>query len=85
MLYPAGGALNALCYNSMLLITATCVPPSVDIWSVGCIMAEMLQGRALFKGADRILLPFSDVLYTRETVALVYPTSSLNNAFFFFH
>uniref|UniRef100_A0A3Q3BK50 mitogen-activated protein kinase n=1 Tax=Kryptolebias marmoratus TaxID=37003 RepID=A0A3Q3BK50_KRYMA len=27
---------------------------TVDIWSVGCIMAEMLQGRALFKGADHI-------------------------------
>ena len=25
----------------------------VDMWSVGCIMAEMLTGRTLFPGADR--------------------------------
>lgn len=29
--------------------------PSVDIWSVGCIMAELLQGKALFPGSDCIL------------------------------
>lgn len=29
---------------------------TVDIWSVGCIMAELLTGRTLFPGSDRILL-----------------------------
>jgi len=27
----------------------------VDVWSIGCIMAEMLTGRPLFPGTDRIL------------------------------
>lgn len=31
------------------------LPLPVDIWSAGCIMAEMLLGRPLFKGTDRIL------------------------------
>uniref|UniRef100_A0A667FWR0 mitogen-activated protein kinase n=1 Tax=Lynx canadensis TaxID=61383 RepID=A0A667FWR0_LYNCA len=30
---------------------------TVDIWSVGCIMAELLQGKALFPGNDCILAP----------------------------
>uniref|UniRef100_A0A4W4EQI3 mitogen-activated protein kinase n=1 Tax=Electrophorus electricus TaxID=8005 RepID=A0A4W4EQI3_ELEEL len=30
---------------------------TVDIWSVGCIMAELLTGRTLFPGTDRILFP----------------------------
>lgn len=28
---------------------------TVDIWSVGCIMAELLTGKTLFPGSDRIL------------------------------
>ena len=34
---------------------------TVDIWSVGCIMAELLTGRPLFPGDDRKsdLLPFT--------------------------
>nr|CAH7765458.1 unnamed protein product [Callosobruchus chinensis] len=32
---------------------------TVDIWSVGCIMAELLTGKTLFPGTDRILLLYS--------------------------
>lgn len=28
---------------------------AVDIWSTGCIFAEMLEGRPLFPGKDRVL------------------------------
>lgn len=39
---------------------------TVDIWSVGCIMAELLTSRTLFPGQDRILFTkngFSVVFY----------------------
>jgi len=29
-------------------------PPAVDIWSAGCIFAEMLEGRPLFPGKDHV-------------------------------
>lgn len=31
---------------------------SVDMWSVGCILGEMITRRPLFKGVDRILFVF---------------------------
>lgn len=31
---------------------------TVDIWSVGCIMAELLTGRTLFPGTDRKIHSF---------------------------
>lgn len=36
-----------------LLVMWTTTP--VDVWSVGCIVAEMIRGRVLFPGTDRIL------------------------------
>lgn len=48
-------------YKSHLMCTLSCIFPPlnqiVDIWSVGCIMAELLTGRTLFPGTDRILSP----------------------------
>ncbi len=39
----------------------------VDIWSVGCIMAELLTGQVLFPGTDRKSLSLAhtqELLYT---------------------
>jgi serine/threonine protein kinase len=35
-----------------LLLRATTYGMAVDIWSVGCIMAEMVSGRVLFQGSS---------------------------------
>lgn len=42
----------------------------VDIWSVGCIMAELLTGRTLFPGTDRILS--TTTLYNTKKIIKIY-------------
>jgi CTD kinase subunit alpha len=37
-----------------LLLGATAYGPAVDIWSVGCIMLEMVTKKAVFPGMDEI-------------------------------
>jgi len=37
-----------------LLLGATAYGPAVDIWSIGCIMCEMVTKKALFPGSDEI-------------------------------
>ena len=46
----------------LLMVLFACPPPChlnvhlpVDVWSVGCIVAEMIRGSVLFPGTDRIL------------------------------
>lgn len=42
-------------FQSCMLIRWLSFHFSVDVWSVGCIMAEMVRGSVLFPGTDRIL------------------------------
>lgn len=41
--------------SAEIKLKLTLLSAAVDIWSAGCIMAEMLLGKPLFKGNDRIL------------------------------
>ena len=43
---------------------------SVDMWSVGCIMAEVLTGQVLFPGSDRILLFKKEVYFLHDIVLI---------------
>ncbi|KAL0162403.1 hypothetical protein M9458_041799, partial [Cirrhinus mrigala] len=42
---------------------------NVDIWSVGCIMGEMVKGSVIFQGTDRIL--FTLVLFSISLTELI--------------
>lgn len=37
-----------------LLLGTTKYGPAVDMWSVGCIFAELLQGKPIFPGKDEV-------------------------------
>jgi len=41
---------------------------AVDMWSVGCIMTEMLTGKVLFPGENRIRLYFAN---DRQLVVII--------------
>ena len=41
-----------------LLLGTTKYGPAVDMWSVGCIFAELLHGKPIFPGKDEV----SDIL-----------------------
>mgnify|MGYP002153749972 CR=1 FL=1 len=43
---------------------------AVDIWSVGCIMAELIRGGVMFPGSDRILC--SQAITVIQPEALIY-------------
>lgn len=43
---------------------------TVDIWSVGCIMAELIRGAVMFPGSDRILVRVIFVDYVEEISCL---------------
>uniref|UniRef100_A0A8C6LLG2 mitogen-activated protein kinase n=1 Tax=Nothobranchius furzeri TaxID=105023 RepID=A0A8C6LLG2_NOTFU len=52
---------------------------TVDIWSVGCIMAELLTGRTLFPGTDPLQLVFKKViLFYLQTVLFIHFSQARN-------
>lgn len=54
---------------------------TVDVWSVGCIMAELLTGRTLFPGSDRKAKISLRVHFILRFYALVYFNSVACNLF----
>lgn len=54
--------LSPLCLSTCVFgvfiwpLVRFCLFVAVDVWSVGCIMAELLTSRTLFPGTDHILL-----------------------------
>ena len=49
-------SLFVLINLGMCIISGIFFLLTVDIWSVGCIMAEMIAGKVLFPGTDRMHL-----------------------------
>lgn len=46
------------CRPPELLLGATKYGPAVDMWSVGCIFAELLHGKPILPGKNEVLLLF---------------------------
>lgn len=44
---------------------------AVDIWSTGCIFAEMLEGKPLFPGKDRMSSTISYLIHSLIALCLV--------------
>lgn len=54
-MHRMGGYVQTRCYRSPeVILNCQHNSEKVDIWSVGCIFAEMLQGRPLFTGRNYI-------------------------------
>jgi serine/threonine protein kinase len=62
-----------------LLTEAQYYGPAVDVWSVGCIMAELLGRKPLFQGKDYMhqLQVIIDVLGTPSEESLAFVTNSM--------
>ncbi len=54
---------------------------SVDVWSVGCIMAEMVRGSVLFPGTDRILTWSSLLSHSKCCLFLLFSYFTLDVCF----
>lgn len=49
---------------------------AIDVWSVGCILAEMLSGKPLFPGKDCAYLPMSPSMVQRTRLTSRRPPSA---------
>lgn len=55
--YPMTSRVVSLCYRPLeLLLGATEYGVSVDLWSVGCILAELYYGRPIMSGRTEVSL-----------------------------
>lgn len=51
-MYLCNGVSSLMCRPPELLLGSDHYGPEVDMWSVGCIFAELLTGKPLFPGKD---------------------------------
>jgi len=65
----------------LMYLISCCVLYAVDIWSVGCIMAELLTGRTLFPGTDRILQ--TQVFFLKYLVLYYLVSTKVTYTFFY--
>uniref|UniRef100_A0A8C1MLM5 Stress-activated protein kinase JNK n=1 Tax=Cyprinus carpio TaxID=7962 RepID=A0A8C1MLM5_CYPCA len=56
---------------------------NVDIWSVGCIMGEMVKGSVIFQGTDRILFTLVLCVYIPVSVLVIESFEFYVNLSFF--
>ena len=50
-----------------LLLGTTKYGPAVDMWSVGCIFAELLHGKPIFPGKDEVIN-----IYLNTIIVILY-------------
>ncbi|GKA51028.1 cyclin-dependent kinase C-2-like protein [Tanacetum coccineum] len=56
-----------------LLLGTTKYGPAVDLWSVGCIFAELLHGKPIFPGKDEasVILIYNLTIFDRHALELL--------------
>ncbi len=64
-------------WSLVIVFLCVCSLFPVDIWSVGCIMGEMVKGSVIFQGTDRILHCSRGLCATRSpTSSIFHPPSN---------
>jgi p38 MAP kinase len=72
------GSVSSRYYRAPeIMLTCQSYSEQVDIWSAGCILAEMLQGKPLFTGRDHMdqLCAITELLGTPDEKILARITS----------